>query len=294
MPLPPLLDDWDITIRGLHLAAEVLGALRIVAQPHDPHWLELALKPVPAGLSTDRLPAGGEVILDCSRAALVYRSAAAEHVIPLQGATQRTLLDALLSLLVQSDFRRLLTSPQQNSPSLYTERGLGGKVLLSSLRDAVRAKGHTLLTKDTPQQDETIMLNTQTACDYGDALYTVFTAIARFRAQLKGHMTSIVVFPEHFDLSTLWFLESDMDEHKAHLNFGFAPFSPGLPRPYLYAYAYPYPPNLAYPALQPPARWHVEGWTGVVVDYDALRDHDDAALTTLCEGIFAALHPLLR
>jgi hypothetical protein len=293
MPLPPLLQDWDTTIRGLHLAAEVLGALRVVAQLHDPHWLELALKPVPVSLSTDRLPAGGELILDCSRAALVYRKPTAEHVIPLQGATQRTLLDSLLPLLAQADLPQLLQSPQQDSPSLSSEEAAEGEVLLSSMRAAIRAKGHTLLVDDTPPQHETIALNTQTARDYGDALYTVFTAIAHFRAHLKGHMTPIVVFPEHFDLSMLWFLDSDMNEHKAHLNFGFAPFSPGLPRPYLYAYAYPYPPNLTYPALPPPARWHYEGWTGVVVDYDVLREQDDAAITMLCEGIFGALRPLL-
>jgi hypothetical protein len=130
-----------------------------------------------------------------------------------------------------------------------------------------------------------------TANGYADALYRVFTALARFRARLQGHMTPLVVFPEHFDLSTLWFVEGDMDDHKPHLNFGFAPFSPGLPRPYLYAYAYPYPADFAAPPLPAPARWHSEGWRGVVIDYDAISQHNDpeAAIERLCLHVFASL-----
>ena len=274
MALPPLRQDWDTTIHGLHLAAEVLGALRVLAQPHDPHWLELALKPVPEGLSTGQLTGGGAVVLDCHRAALVY----AGQNIPLQGATQRSLLDALLPALAKE---------------LPVLAGATSEALIESMREGIRQKGHTLLTKDAPPQHEIITLNAQTASDYAHALYAMFTAIARFRGHLKGHMTPIVVFPEHFDLSTLWFVEGDMDEYKAHVNFGFAPFSAGLPRPYLYAYAYPYPPNADYPAVPSPARWHFEGWTGVVVDYDTLTALDEDSLVVLCEAIFQALRPLL-
>lgn len=291
MSLPALMQDWDNTIRGLHLAAQVLGAARIVALPHDPLWLELALKPVTAGLSTDRLSAGGEVVLSFGRAALVYYGAGGEQVIPLHGTTQRGLLDALLPLLADHDLPQL-----QSSSAVGTRYSASAQDnLLDSLRDTIHEKGHTLLAQDTPEQHEAITINAETARDYGVALNAVFGGMARFRAHLKGHMSPIVVFSEHFDLSTLWFVEGDMDEHKAHLNFGFAPFSSGLPRPYLYAYAYPYPPDAVFPPLPAPARWHFEGWTGVVVDYDALTssDNPEAVIEALCEGIYVALHPLI-
>ncbi|MCA9909157.1 MAG: hypothetical protein KC519_10955, partial [Anaerolineae bacterium] len=86
-------------------------------------------------------------------------------------------------------------------------------------------------------------------------------------------------------------------EQKPHINLGFAPFSEGFPRPYLYAYAYPYPEPFERPELPAPARWHTQGWTGVVVDYDAIANQDDDPATfveALCEGIFGALVPLLR
>jgi hypothetical protein len=86
------------------------------------------------------------------------------------------------------------------------------------------------------------------------------------------------VWPEHFDLSTLWFPPSnpEMDDHKSHLSFGFAPFTPGqYEHPYFYAYAYPYPDPFDPPALPGPALWHEEGWRGAVITYDDIAAQED-------------------
>ena len=39
-----------------------------------------------------------------------------------------------------------------------------------------------------------------------------------------GPQTPIVVWPEHFDLSTLWFPTNDRSDEAPVMNFGFAPF----------------------------------------------------------------------
>jgi hypothetical protein len=283
MSLPSLDSQWDSSITGLHRASLVLGALRIAVQPHDKNWLELGLKPVPAGLSTDVLPAGGEVMIDFKRAALVYRpTTSTEHIIALEGESAESLLRQLLPHISHADLPAVHAQAEANS----------GDNLVAALQSVIRSKGHSLLTAPTPETTTPIAeIDMNTANAYADALYRVFTALARFRARLQGHMTPLVVFPEHFDLSTLWFVEGDMDDHKPHLNFGFAPFSPGLPRPYLYAYAYPYPADFAAPPLPAPARWHSEGWRGVVIDYDAISQHNDpeAAIERLCLHVFASL-----
>jgi hypothetical protein len=50
-------------------------------------------------------------------------------------------------------------------------------------------------------------------------VYRVFTAAARFRARLEGSQTPIVVWPEHFDLSTLWFPTNDRSDEAPLMDF---------------------------------------------------------------------------
>ena len=42
------------------------------------------------------------------------------------------------------------------------------------------------------------------------------------RARLNGPMTPIVVWPEHFDLSFLWFASAQATDRFPHMNFGCA------------------------------------------------------------------------
>lgn len=269
----PVLANWNITAHSLHQAAELLGAVRRFVLPHVPNWLELALKVIPEGVSTDKLPTGGEVVLDFGQAAFVYRGRnGGTTTIPLADHSQQTLFRSLLVALQADDFADLLAGvPESELPAAVLQK-------------------RPPFAGDTP-----LLVDVEQAGAYADVLYTMFTGIARFRARLLGHVTPVVVWPEHFDLSTLWFVDGAMDDHQAHLNFGFAPFSPGFPRPYLYAYAYPYPPGVMYPDLPAPAYWNFEGWTGVVVNYDDIARADDAAqyVEDLSLLIFATLRPLL-
>jgi hypothetical protein len=161
---------------------------------------------------------------------------------------------------------------------------------------ALIAKNPALSRKRGDFTDETpLELVPQLAADYAQALYRIFTATARFRARLVGPMTPVVLWPEHFDLSFLWFATDKATEGNPHLNFGFAPYSEGLPRPYLYSYAFPLPADFNAPKLPSLARWHTTGWTGVVVSYDELANLADpeAAIEETFTDIYEILSPVL-
>jgi hypothetical protein len=104
-------------------------------------------------------------------------------------------------------------------------------------------------------------------------------------------MTPIVVWPEHFDLSFLWFAGQQADDRHPHMNFGFAPFSDDLDRPYLYAYAYPMPERFEQLPLPEGATWHTEGWQGMVYPYDTLAASTDP--DGQVEAIFAQIDATL-
>lgn len=120
--------------------------------------------------------------------------------------------------------------------------------------------------------DVPLAVNAKTSEDYAIFLYKVYTAFARFRATLFGTMSPVVVWTHHFDLSFVWFVGNEPDEHnKAHINFGFAPFSDGVELPYIYVYGWS--PDGGYATIEPapPIKFQTEGFTGAVIDYDALR-----------------------
>lgn len=276
----PSLTNWDDTAHSLHHAAESLGGLRQLIHEHVSNWLELGLKVVPDGLSTDKLAAGGEVVLNFRRVSIIYTPAdEAAIVIPLIGKTQASLTQALLEHIRPADLKDALKDAPRGN-------------LVQGLVDALAADGHK---GKNFFGSEPFKVEVQQASDYADVLYALFTGMARFKARLVGHMTPAVVWPEHFDLAALWFVNGDMDEYGAQLNFGFAPFSEGFPRPYLYATVYPLPKDAQLPALPSPAYWTTESWTGVIVDYDAIAAQADAALFVeqICLDIFAAIRPLL-
>ncbi len=266
MPLPTFTLDSP-SLNALQAAARLLGAVRLYYFDHDPNWLELGLKPIPQGLSTDRLPSGDEVILDYGRGALIYHDA----ILPLAGHSQKALFERLLTHLPIEG----MPPEGERIPAFYAALAARGR------RSSIKPEA---VSGETPLQ-----LDTAWAATYAQAVDAVFTGIARFRARLNGAVTPLVVWPEHFDLSMLWFSAPAADEHSTpHLNFGFSPPSPGIDEYYLYAYAYPYPESFDVPALPPGARWNEQPWRGVVVPYTASAD-----IEAMCAGIFRALRPLL-
>jgi hypothetical protein len=283
--LPPLAPStqWDTTIHGLHLAAQPLGALRLLVLDRMPNYLEWSLEIHPDGLSTGRLPRIGEVVLNFQRSSVVYRPEEGEAAeILLEGQTQASLLEALLSTI---DVRG-------SSPFWHPKTGTRTDALLTALG----ARGHPF----APRRDDIaagvpLSIVWQLSADYSRALYQIFTAAARFRARLVGPMTPVVVWPEHFDLSFLWFATPESEEQYPHMNFGFAPFSDDSDRPYLYAYAYPMPEGFERLSLPPRAHWHLEGWQGMVYPYDDLVNaaNPEAEIEAIFTAVYRTLAPSL-
>jgi hypothetical protein len=253
MTLPTLV-NWEETAHSLHRATELMGATRRLVCEHVPNYLELSLQIKPAGLSTGQLPGGSEISLDMPKMTLVFQPSTGDPVsIPLIGHSQASLFETLLATFAAQG---QALAPKMAEHNSFTEAFLA----------ALQAQGH----RPTSINETPLKVVPELAADYAQALYRIFTATARFRARLGGPMTPVVVWPEHFDLSFLWFATENATETGPHLNFGFAPFSPGIERPYLYSYAHPLPADFGSPKLPPLARWHTVGWTGVIVPYDEL------------------------
>lgn len=285
MTVLPALANWERSSHSLHEAAMLLGAIRQLARAREANYLELAMRVEPAGLSTDTLPGGGVVLLDFARAALSYTPKAGAPVsIPLAGQSQASLLEALL-IAMDTRGEGLLARPDDQwsfTQTLLMRLDRGGHPYKPKPGE---------LTNDAP-----LSVDARVSAEYAQALDRIFTATARFRAHLAGPQTPIVVWPEHFDLSTLWFATNDRGDAAPVMNFGFAPFDSATERPYLYAYAYPMPERFEQLPLPAPARWHTEGWKGMSVAYDDLARVDDPVglIESLFERVYELLAPTLR
>jgi hypothetical protein len=276
------LENAQPTLHNLHAVAMLLGTVRVLVFERQPNYLELGMKVKPEGVSTDLLPNGGEITLDFRQLALVYQPASGAAVrIPISGQPQAALLETLLATIYGGELAALVPHAAGES---YTDAMLNA----NSASTKVKLK-HEHLSGTEP-----LTFEAQAAQDYADALYAIFTGVARFKARLNGNMTPAVVWNEHFDLSFLWFA-AEPDERHPHQNFGFAPFSYGIDYPYLYAYAYPYPAQFNPPSLPQGARWNTEGWTGVVLPYAEIARQADpeAYVEAACTAIFRELGKLL-
>ena len=282
MPFLQTQANWRETLTSLHRAARVLATVHRLAREPLPNYLELALNVTPTGLAAARLPRGGQAALDFAQPALVYTPAQGDaQTFPLRGHSQASLFTAFFGALRTVDLADVLPAD-----------GDVGQAVLAALATRGRRKTPAL---ETLLDAAPLVVAPQAAADYVVIVYSLFTALARFRARLSGLMTPLVMWAEHFDLSMLWFPGAQADEWQPHLNFGFAPYSPGIEAPYLYAYAYPYPPRFDPPRLPAGAAWHTAGWTGVVMPYAVIAAQADAEgfVEASCAAIFDALRPLI-
>ncbi|NDJ60049.1 MAG: hypothetical protein GYB67_02940 [Chloroflexi bacterium] len=283
MPLPAL-NHWEQTAPHLHRAARLLGPVRASVTDHQPNFLELPMFILPEGLTTGRLPQGGEVICNFKTGQIIYQPASGEAIsFAWTGHSQKSLFEALLMTLKSHELAGVLADVPDDQ-------------LISGIIEKCTKDGKQIFATFEELSDPTpFAYDAQVASDYAAVQYAIFTAVARFRGWLTGPMTPIVVWPEHFDLSTLWFGTDKAAEHDPHMNFGFAPFSGSHPRPYLYVYAYPYPTEYETPTLPDGARWETQDYTGVHIAYDDIAKQADseAYVEAACHAIFRSLRALL-
>jgi len=283
MPFLETQANWRETLTSLHRAARILATVHRLTREPQPNYLELALQVTPTGAAAAGLPRGGQAALDFTQSALVYTPANGDaQTFPLRGHSQASLLAAFFGALRTADLADVLPADGDVTQAVLTALAVRGRRKTPALETLLDAAP--------------LVIAPQAAADYAEIVYSLFTALARFRARLSGLMSPLVMWAEHFDLSTLWFPGAQADEWQPHLNFGFAPYSPGIEAPYLYAYAYPYPPRFDPPHLPMGAAWHMSGWTGVTLPYAVIAAQADGEgfVEASCAAIFDALRPLLR
>lgn len=279
MNLPPL-PNWLPTAENLQQAVFLFGLINRVTQPRQPMWLQLAVHPTPTGLQSPALPQGGTLSLDFTTLDFRYTTAVGQTTsLAINTRTQRDLLADLVTLL----------APEL--PEIAKAENV-----YSRLAVALAERDYT--PPDDPADwlaTAPLQIDKALAAAYAGVQYRMYTAVARFRARLRGTLSPLVVWPHHFDLSFLTFQGADVDDYQPHVNIGFAPYSDGLDQPYFYAYAYPYPDEYDVPTLPTGAVWYTSGWTGVVIPYDTLAAQSDAEayVEASCAQILAGLQPLL-
>jgi Family of unknown function (DUF5996) len=261
----PALENATDSLRQLHRIVRVLGAINQFERAAEPNHLEQTLRVERFGLSTRPLPSGHEVALDLQR--LELRADGAP--IALHGHSQRSILESTLE--------KTSIAPDLDAFTAGLE-ARGVEVDAADLLD------------ETPLQIEA-----SHAADDAKVLWSVFTAISRFRARLNGSMTPAIVWPHGFDLSTLWFATPTALESAPHMNYGFSPFDRAGNAAYLYTYAYPMPEGFAQLPLPDGARWNTQGWNGMILPHAeiARRDDPEAFIESALQAIHATLAPTI-
>lgn len=236
----PALKNWQSTCAALHQVALVLGAIRVASSDALPNDLQFSVAVTDSGISTSELKVGGELTFDYNEFTLAYkREDEVGFSINAAPYSQTDLMQAVLD-----EFSKLNI---KLNPSMKH------------------------ITHDSPFQ-----VDLSLAQDYAIVTDAFYTALARFRAQLSGCMSPIVVWPHHFDMAFMWFATKNTNEHQdPHIAIGFAPFSDGIERPYLYGYGWSKDTGYINVELDPPAQAITEGYTGLYAEYDTLRTLED-------------------
>jgi hypothetical protein len=236
----PALSNWEATRDALHQVAQIVGAIRVASSDALANDLHYSIAVTQSGVSTTELNIGGEVKFDFAQFTLTYhRSAGDGFTIDATYYNQKSLMQAVLDEFTKLDIHI--------EPSMKH------------------------ITHDNPFE-----IDKSLAQDYVTVMDELYTALARFRAKLGGVMTPIVIWPHHFDMAFIWFATENMDEHKApHLAIGFAPFSDGIERPYIYGYGWSEETGYVQVELDTPAQAITDSYTGLYADYDTLKKEDN-------------------
>lgn len=234
----PELNNWSATRDSLHQAALVLGATRKLLVERQPNFQHLSLGIVPNGLSTGETSVGE---------------------ITLNFVEQSVTLDAKQG----KDYKLIL-------------KGLSPALLRDTLVNALAETGQVIAPPREGLSQTPFEIHASQASDYAQVQYTLYTGIRKFWETLPNFKTPPVLWPHHFDISFLWFVDDGKDEHTdAHMNFGFSPYTEGIDEPYLYAYGWSQATGYIDIPTPPDTELKIGGSKYTVLKYSVLRQQAD-------------------
>jgi Family of unknown function (DUF5996) len=270
----PPLNPAEIgpTKSALHAYSRVLGAWLKQCRPKRKHWWHASLRPSLNGLTTGVVSAGCdfELELDLRGSALNAQTAS--------GVTLRETLEGQPAEQLAARIREFLRV-----------NGIEQRYVPTDIGDASAA---------FPAYSE------RRALALADALASVASALAEFRAGIKEETSPIQLWPHHFDLAMLWLPgdevpgqdPADEEQSDQQMNFGFTFGDHGTAEPYFYVTAYPEPDGLPAITLPDGARWHHEDFSGAVLHYRTLVGQSDprACLLDFWTRVLAAGRELMQ
>jgi len=111
----------------------------------------------------------------------------------------------------------------------------------------------------------------------------VYFLLLKLRGSTLKEASNINYWPHHFDLAILMFSgkliddqePSNWDYSREQMNFGLSSGDTGIPQPYFYVTAYPFDNRLLKIKLPDYAEWHTEGWNGLVVKLEKLKNQKE-------------------
>ncbi len=272
MTLPALpLDEWAPTKDTIHRYAQIVGKIRLGAQPFRNHWWHATVRPTVHGLTTGPIPyAGGAFSLEfdfLDHRLLLATSAGGTATVPLVGQSiasfYRQTIDGLARLGVEVaiypvpyDLKPDTPFPDDDPPCPYDP-------------EAVRRWWRVVLWCEGVFQ--------------------------RFAGRFQGKTSPVQFFWHSFDLAHTRFSgreappmpDADPVTREAYshevISFGWWAGDARTPFPAFYAYAAPEPDGLAERLLTPNAAyWQDAGSSHLaILPWDAVREAADPAAEAL-------------
>jgi hypothetical protein len=265
--VPLLLNDWRATRDSLHDYALVLGTIRGLFAPPEPHWAHVSLRVTHDGLTTTPIP----ISAGHCEIRLNFRS------------------------------RQLEFSHLQGMTTTLALTGQSQTLIANWLLDQLRPLQPVIDEQKLPDWQATVRpWDPAASARFGQILTEISSAFELTRLHLPGRTSELQFWPHHFDLAFLWFSgrkipgqePTDLDNSDEQINLGFMTGDDSINEAYFYATVYPEPAGLADQAWPQPGRWFQTGWRGVVADYAAFAKQKEGAAAL--RSWFTQTHQLLR
>ena len=260
--LPPLpYDDWEETKATVHLTTQILGKVKLMRHPKQPHWWHATLRVTPRGVSTRTIPTDGgslELELDVHDLRVVATtSSGAREGFDLRGSTVADVYTRTMALLDRMGHPTdILARPYDNphSETPFAE----DREHAAWNHDAILRWWRTLV--------------------FTDEVFRTFAGRSFART------SPVQLFWHSFDLAVTRFTgrrapsfgegerRSDVEAYSHEvISFGYWPGDPEVRMPAFYSYTAPEPEGLENHGLKPNAAW----WQELPTSHMALLRYDD-------------------